>query len=509
MPSSSVPSGSMRPGAVPPDAAPPAGGPHGAGRSPDLPAAEVGGFARRSALGFVAVVVGALLLALAVQLAAGPLLQVDQHVAGSLNTVVAPRPWLVTLLQVLTAPGAAITAWIVLSTLTAGLLIRRRYRLAVYVAVTGLGTAVLSPLLKQLVDRLRPMVDMPVAAAGGPSFPSGHTLAVTIWVGVVLLVLLPVVPPRRRRLVVGIGVALVAVVGLTRIALGVHFASDVLAGWLIGTGWLLVTATAFRAWRRHEGLAVPPAVDGLAPEIADDLDHAPEQPPAHPWTTAAQLLVAAVLLLGAVVGVGLLVVHVGAGTAFERADVGVVAWLADHRVPWLDTVSAPLAELGNTKVIIGGGLVAAALAFVITRRWRAPLVIATVLVGEVLIFLASSAVVGRTRPPVSHLDAVLPPTSSFPSGHTAAAVCLYGAIAALILRGTRAWWRWAVLAVAVAVIVGVAFARLYRGAHHPTDVLASVAFAVPWLLVTLRLVGDDTAVRARPAGRPEPVGGTR
>ena len=92
---------------------------------------------------------------------------------------------------------------------------------------------------------------------------------------------------------------------------------------------------------------------------------------------------------------------------------------------------------------------------------------------------------------------------------TAAAVCLYGAIAALVLRGTRAWWRWAVLAVAVAVIVGVAFARLYRGAHHPTDVLASVAFAVPWLLVTLRLVGDDTGVRARPAGRPEPVGGTR
>ena len=268
MPSSSVPSGSMPPRAVPPAAVPPASGPRGAGRSPDLPAAEVGGFARRSALGFVAVVVGALLLALAVQLAAGPLLQVDQHVAGSLNTVVAPRPWLVTLLQVLTAPGAAITAWIVLSTLTVGLLIRRRYRLAVYVAVTGLGTAVLSPLLKQLVDRLRPMVDTPVAAAGGPSFPSGHTLAVTVWVGVVLLVLLPVVPPRRRRLVVGIGVALVVVVGLTRIALGVHFVSDVLAGWLIGTGWLLVTATAFRAWRRHEGLAVPPAVDGLAPEVA-------------------------------------------------------------------------------------------------------------------------------------------------------------------------------------------------------------------------------------------------
>jgi undecaprenyl-diphosphatase len=495
---------------MPPGAAPPEAGPSGAGRpTPDLPAAEVGGFARRSALGFIAVVVGAVLLALAVQLAAGPLLRVDEHIAGSLNTVVAPRPWLVAVLQVLTAPGAAITAWVVLGTLTAVLLVRRRHRLAVYVAVTGLGTAVLSPLVKQLVDRLRPMVDTPVAAAGGPSFPSGHTLAVTVWVGVVLLVLLPVVPPARRRLAVALGVALVVIVGLTRIALGVHFVSDVLAGWLIGAGWLLATATAFRTWRRHEGLAVPPAVDGLAPEIEDDLDHAPERLPAHPWTTAAQLLVAAVLLLGAVVGAGLLLVHVGAGSAVERADVGAVGWLADHRVPWLDTVSAPLAELGNTKVIVVGGLVAAILAYAITRRWRPVLVIATVLVGEVLIFLASSAVVGRTRPPVPHLDAELPPTSSFPSGHTAAAICLYGAIAALVIGSTRAQWRWAVLAAAIAIVVGVAFARLYRGAHHPLDVLASVAFAVPWLLVVLRLVGDDTATRARPAGRPEPVGGTR
>ena len=184
-------------------------------------------------------------------------------------------------------------------------------------------SAVLSPLLKQRVDRLRPIVDIPVATAGGPSFPSGHTLAATVWVGVVLLVLLPVVPSRRRRLAVAAGVAVVVVVGLTRIALGVHFVSDVLAGWLVGVGWLLVTATAFRAWRRRDGLAVPSAVDGLAPEVAGDLDHAPERPPVHPWTTVAQLLVTAVLLLGALVGIGLLIVHVGTGTAFERAALRV------------------------------------------------------------------------------------------------------------------------------------------------------------------------------------------
>src|SRR4051812_41206035 len=454
---------------------------------------DVGRFARNSAVGFLAVVLGALLLALAVRMSAAPVVQLDRAVAGDLNAAVAPRPWLVTAPPVLTAPRSAITTWVVLTILTVVLLVRRRTRLALYVAVTGLGAATLSPLIKHIVDRLRPVVDIPVATAGGPSFPSGHTLGATVWVGVVLLVLLPVVPAVRRRLAVAVGVALVVVVGLTRIALGVHFLSDVLAGWLVGSGWLLVPAPASRAGRRHEGLAAPPAVDGLAPEVAHDLTppHASEHAPAHPWTTVAQLLVAAVLLLGAVVGIGLLLVNLDPGSALLRGDVGVVAWLAEHRVPALDAISGPLAEIGNTGVVVGGGAVAAVLTYVITRRLRPALVIVTVLVGEVLIFLAATAVVGRPRPPVAHLDAALPPTSSFPSGHTAAAVCLYGAIAALVLRGTQAWWRWLVLAAAVVLIGAVAFARLYRGAHHPTDVLASMAFAVPWLLVTLRLVGDD------------------
>jgi undecaprenyl-diphosphatase len=454
-------------------------------------------------------VLGVLVLAVAVQVAAEPVVAVDHAVAGDLNAFVAPRPWLVTGLQVLTAPGSAVTAWVVLTTLTIALLIRRRPRLALYVAVTGLGAATLSPLTKELVGRLRPVVDVPVATAGGPSFPSGHTLAVTVWVGVVLLVLLPAVPPHWRRPAIAAGIALVVVVGLTRPALGVHFLSDVLAGWLVGSVWLIVTATAFREWRRREGLPVGPVTEGLAPEAGPDLAPAPapERPPAHPVTVAAQLLVTAVLLLGAVVGMGLLIVRVGAGTGIERADVGAVAWLAAHRTPGLDALSAPVAELGNTGIVVGGAAVAAVLILAVTRRARPVLVLVTALVGEVLIFLVAAAVVGRPRPAVPHLDDTLPPTSSFPSGHTAAAICLYGTLAALVLCATRQRWRWAVLAAAVTLVVAIGLARLYRGAHHPTDVLASVVFAVPWVLVTLRLVGEsggrgeqDRETAARQAG---------
>ena len=440
---------------------------------------------------------GALVLAVSVQLAAAPVLAVDRAVAGGLNVVVAPRPWLVTTLEVLTAPGAAITAWVVLTTLAVALLVRREYRLALFVAVTGLGAATLSPLTKQLVGRLRPVVEMPVAMAGGPSFPSGHTFVVTVWVGVVLLVLLPVVPSRARSAVIAIGVLLVVVVGLTRLALGVHFLSDVLAGWLLGSLWLVTTATAFRAWRRHEGLPVGPVSDGLAPEEAPDLQPAPdpERLPPHPVTAVAQLLVTAVLLLGALVGSGLLLMQAGAGSVVARADVGAVTWLVEHRSAALDAISGPLGEVGNTGVIIAGGAVAAVLALALTRRVGPVLVIVAALVGEVLIFMISAAIVDRPRPHVPHLDAELPPTSSFPSGHTAAAICLYVTLAVLVLRATRARWRWAVLGAAVTVVAAVALSRLYRGAHHPTDVLASVAFAVPWLLVTVRLLGPQPTER--------------
>jgi undecaprenyl-diphosphatase len=471
---------------------------------------EAGRFARRSAVGFVGLVLGTLLLAMAVQVAGSPVVRLDRAVAGGLNTVVAPRPWLVTTLEVLTSAGASPTAWVVLTTLTLALLARGRRHLALYVAVTGLGGASLSPLIKQLVGRLRPVVDMPVASAPGPSFPSGHTLAATLWVGVVLLVLLPVVPVRWRRAVIASGVLLVVVVGLTRIALGVHFLSDVLAGWLVGTCWLLMTAIAFRAWRRHEGQPVGHVSDGLDPEAAPDLAPArgPQQLPTHPVTTAAQLLVTAVLLLGALFGVGWLMVHVVAGGRLERADIAAVEWLAQHRTPLLDSVSEPVGQLGNTGVVVIGGTVAALLAIALTRRVAPALVLAVALVGEVTIFLTATALIDRPRPPVPHLDAELPPTSSFPSGHTAAAVCLYVGVAALVLSVTRAWWRWVVLGVAVVLVVAVALARLYRGAHHPTDVLASVAFALPWLLVTLRLLGGGERAPAPPppARRPVAVG---
>jgi membrane-associated phospholipid phosphatase len=99
--------------------------------------------------------------------------------------------------------------------------------------------------------------------------------------------------------------------------------------------------------------------------------------------------------------------------------------------------------------------------------------------GQVAIFLAITLLVDRRRPPVSHLDQA-PPTSSFPSGQTAAAICLYGALAVLASQRARSTLvRWLTLTLAVLIPLAVAVARVYRGMHYLTDVVGGMLLGAP------------------------------
>jgi undecaprenyl-diphosphatase len=138
----------------------------------------------------------------------------------------------------------------------------------------------------------------------------------------------------------------------------------------------------------------------------------------------------------------------------------------------------------ETETVIAIGLVF----FVVLRwrlgRWLESMFLAVSLIGEVTIFVSTTLLVERHRPAVPRLDAA-PPTSSFPSGHTAASVTLYGGLALIAWRAARASWLRAVAtALAVLMPVGVGLSRLYRGMHNPTDVLAGALFACCWLAVT-------------------------
>jgi undecaprenyl-diphosphatase len=81
----------------------------------------------------------------------------------------------------------------------------------------------------------------------------------------------------------------------------------------------------------------------------------------------------------------------------------------------------------------------------------------------------------------------------------AATCCLYIAIAILVMGHTKGWWRWLFVALAVVMPVAIALSRMYRGEHHPTDVLGSLIFAALWLTATTLLIKPNAELPSRSA----------
>jgi membrane-associated phospholipid phosphatase len=221
------------------------------------------------ALALVAVPFGLLLFL--VQDRWRPLLRVDDGARDGLHRYALHHHGLVTAAKTLSTIGSA-QVYIVLFAAVAGWLVWRRLpRLALFVVVTLVGSSILNALVKLAVDRSRPVLPDPVAHANGMSFPSGHAQSATVAAAVLLLVFLPALRGAWRPFAVAVAVAYVAAVGFARVALGVHYVSDVLAGYVLGAAWVAAMTAAFSAWRRERGR---PGVDlerGLEPEQAAEL----------------------------------------------------------------------------------------------------------------------------------------------------------------------------------------------------------------------------------------------
>jgi len=209
------------------------------------------------------------LLALLLRAKWGPLIRLDTSVANALHSLAVRDHWLVSVLKVASTVFDPTVFRVVVTGLAVWLLVIGRRRLALWTLITIWGAALLGWGLKVVVNRARPDLVDAVATAPGRSFPSGHALNSVVGCGVLLLVLSPLLS-RAWRLVARVAAVLVVLlVGFARVGLGVHYLTDVVAGWTIGAAWLAVTAAVFEAWRRDVGLR--PAVHELEaePEIAE------------------------------------------------------------------------------------------------------------------------------------------------------------------------------------------------------------------------------------------------
>jgi undecaprenyl-diphosphatase len=164
---------------------------------------------------------------------------------------------------VLTEPGASVFRFVVLLPVLVWLVVRRAWWTAGWVLTAAVLVGPLTTLLKDLVGRVRPPFPNGGERLNTLSFPSGHSAGIATLVTVALVLAWPRLGPVARRISLAVGIALVVLVGLTRIWLGVHYLSDVVAGWAFGLAWTLTVALLFGALPGGRA-ALPPRRAGLA-----------------------------------------------------------------------------------------------------------------------------------------------------------------------------------------------------------------------------------------------------
>jgi len=129
---------------------------------------------------------------------------------------------------------------------------RRRYELLTLLLAVP-GGALLNVLLKSAFHRHRPSFNDPVVSFTGYSFPSGHTMAATVLYGALAVLVIRNVRGWRWRVLTILSAGLVILsVGSSRVYLGAHYLSDVLAAMIEGLAWLAITVTAVETLRRHK-----------------------------------------------------------------------------------------------------------------------------------------------------------------------------------------------------------------------------------------------------------------
>ena len=263
--------------------------------------------------------------------------------------------------------------------------------------------------------------------------------------------------------------------------------------WWVNT--VLMEATAYTApgvpgvsdERERSGEHTPAGLPLLEPQpggLADRFSarFGPENP-VRVFIVA--LLAGYALLVTGMVFLGLTMIYVilpigGLG----ESDEDVSEWLAGHR----SSTQEHLSWIGSTlaggvviPVVVGACLVA----FLAFRRWRLAAFVLFVICIESGAYRATTLIVHRDRPRVDRLES-LPVDASYPSGHTAAALALYGGLLLVL----ASWARRTTVTVAacaflVAIPLFVAWARMYRGMHHLTDSAAGLLLGAGALVVTV------------------------
>jgi membrane-associated phospholipid phosphatase len=197
-------------------------------------------------------------------------------------------------------------------------------------------------------------------------------------------------------------------------------------------------------------------------------------------TTATGLALSLALLVILVAGIvmAVLIYLIRSSARLVEMDRSVGQWGVDHGEDWSTDALELVTLLGDTRVAVVLALVVGMVEYV--RRpshWIFPF-LAVVIAGEVFLTNGIKRVVDRVRPEFNEIAETLGP--SFPSGHSATAAALFGALGLLVSRGRTPRQRALIAGAAAGLAAGVACSRTMLGVHWLSDVVAGVLFGWAW-----------------------------
>jgi undecaprenyl-diphosphatase len=168
-------------------------------------------------------------------------------------------PWLHEVGRDLTALGGVIVLTLLTAAVVGYLLLARLPHAAVFLLVAVLGGLLLSTLFKELVARPRPRVVPHLSHVESPSFPSGHSMMSAVVYMTLGSLLARLTPPYRLKVYfVVVALLLTFLVGVSRVYMGVHYPTDVLAGWSAGLAWAVLCWLTARGLQHAGAVERPP-----------------------------------------------------------------------------------------------------------------------------------------------------------------------------------------------------------------------------------------------------------
>jgi undecaprenyl-diphosphatase len=216
-----------------------------------------GPFPSERALLIALLLIGVALLAffkLASEVLEGETLSFDRPILMAFRSAQDPAipigpPWLVEAMTDLTAFGSATGLVLVSGAVLGYLLISGRTRTALFMLAATGGGAILGKLLKLAYDRPRPTLVPHIVEVATAGFPSGHaTDSAIVYLTLGALLARTVPEPAVRLYIICTAILLTLLIGVSRVYLGVHWPSDVVAGWTIGSAWALGCSLAYARW---------------------------------------------------------------------------------------------------------------------------------------------------------------------------------------------------------------------------------------------------------------------